>query len=261
MNAAAIQRFRANLAAGEPVFGLWVTLDSASITEIAVALDLDWVCIDAEHGHLDWHEIVNHLRAGVRSETVILVRIAENSGVLTKRALDIGADGIIVPSIQTVEQLKEAVSFAHYPPAGSRGVGAERATRWGQCMAQHVEEAEANVLVVPIVESVTGGRNIRELVEIPNVDTFFFGPADYSASAGYPGEWEGPGVADQIQAAVRVIRQAGKYCGVVADSVDGAKRRLEEGFQVIGLGLDAGLLMGVLRERLRALARKSHYRA
>ena len=80
MNTLAIRKLREKLAAGQAVYGLWVTLESASVTEMAVALGLDWVVIDAEHGHLDWKEIVEHLRAAVRSETVALVRIADLIG-------------------------------------------------------------------------------------------------------------------------------------------------------------------------------------
>src|SRR5882672_2189622 len=79
MKTAAIQALRRKLAADKPVFGLWVTLESPSITEMAVALGMDWVVIDAEHGHLDWKEIIEHLRTTARSETVALVRIAERS--------------------------------------------------------------------------------------------------------------------------------------------------------------------------------------
>src|SRR5882757_475046 len=122
MKTAAIQKLRGKLASDHPVYGLWVTLESASITEMAVALGLDWVVIDAEHGHLDWKEIVDHLRATVRSNTVALVRIAELNGGLIKRALDIGADGIVVPWIETTDQLKQAIAFAHYPVEGLRGI-------------------------------------------------------------------------------------------------------------------------------------------
>src|SRR3954470_1469511 len=97
MKITAIKKLNAKLAANEPVLGLWVTLESPSITEMAVALGLDWVVIDAEHGHLDWKEIVEHIRATVRSNTVALVRISQIDVGLIKRALDIGADGIVVP--------------------------------------------------------------------------------------------------------------------------------------------------------------------
>src|SRR5579859_7699684 len=137
MKTAAIRKLREKLASEQTVYGLWITLESASIAEMAVALGLDWVVIDAEHGHLDWKEILEHIRATVRSDTVALVRIAELNAGLIKRALDIGADGVVIPWIETGAQLQQAVHFAMYPPEGSRGIGAERATGWGQCFAEH----------------------------------------------------------------------------------------------------------------------------
>src|SRR5258707_240931 len=140
MKVAALQKLRQQLASDNPVYGLWVTLESASITEMAVALGFDWVVIDAEHGHLDWKDILDHVRATVRSDTVALVRIAELNIGLIKRVLDIGADGVVVPWIETVEQLRQAVAFARYPPRGRRGIGGERATCWGRCIPAHVAD-------------------------------------------------------------------------------------------------------------------------
>src|SRR5438874_1952689 len=191
MKTAALRAFRQQLMADRPVYGLWVTLEAPSITEMAVALGLDWIVIDAEHGHLDWKEILEHVRATVRSDTVALVRVAELNGGLIKRALDIGADGVVVPWIETAGQLRQAVAFAKYPPEGVRGIGAERATAWGQCFVQHTHEANDHVLVVPIIETVTAGRNVHKLCEVGGVELFFFGPADYSSTAGYRGQWEG----------------------------------------------------------------------
>src|SRR3954464_4609202 len=112
MKTPAIRKLRQKLSANQPVYGLWVTLESPSITEMAVALGMDWVVIDAEHGHLDWKDILEHLRATVRSDTVALVRIAELNIALLKRALDIGADGVVVPWIETADQLSQAIAFA-----------------------------------------------------------------------------------------------------------------------------------------------------
>src|ERR1044071_3424092 len=115
MKIAAITKLREKLAADQPTYGLWVSLESPAITEIAVALGLDWVVIDAEHGHLDWKEIAEHIRATARSETVALVRLPELNCGAIKRALDIGADGIVIPFVETAEQLRQAVRFARYP--------------------------------------------------------------------------------------------------------------------------------------------------
>lgn len=252
MKAAAIRKLRSKLVRDECVYGLWITFESASITEMAVAAGLDWVVIDAEHGHLDWGDLVEHVRATVRSHTVALIRVAELNAGLIKRALDIGADGVVVPWVETADQLREAVACAHYPPRGRRGIGAERATCWGQRIAEHVAEAEENVLVVPIIESVVAGRNIDALLEVAGVDLFQFGPADYSSTAGYAGMWEGPGVAEAIRAACDKIRARGKFCGVLTTGNDNLLERREQGFRFLGLGTDSGLLIRALRSTLSA---------
>lgn len=251
----AIKKLRQNLAADGPVFGLWITLESPSITEMAVALGLDWVVIDAEHGHLDWKEIVEHLRATVRSDTVALVRIAERNGGLIKRALDIGADGVVIPWVESAEELKRALNFARYPQEGIRGIGAERATGWGQCLIEHTAEANDHVLVVPILETVRTVSQVPLMCQTEGVDLFFFGPADLSATAGFRGQWEGPGIGDKILQMKDTIRGAGKNCGVVATSEEDLARRLEQGFRMIALGIDAGLLVRSLRSALRTVKR------
>ena len=255
MKSLAIRKLREKLAADEPVYGLWVTLESASITEMAVALGLDWVVVDAEHGQLDWRDILEHIRATVRSDTVVLVRLAEVNIGLVKRALDIGADGVVVPWIESVDQLESAIRFAHYPPAGLRGIGAERATCWGHCFVEYVEEANEHVLVVPIIESVTGAQNIQRLLEVAGTELFYFGPADFSSTAGFPGQWEGPGVAAQILAAKEAIRAAGKNCGVVATSNENLDERRSQGFRMLALGLDGGLLLRSIRGALAHVGR------
>ena len=238
-----------------------MTLESASVTEMAVALGLDWVVIDAEHGPLDWKEIVDHLRAAVRSETVALVRVAELDRGLIKRALDIGADGVVVPWIETVDQLQQAVAFARYPTEGCRGIGGERATGWGECLAEHTAEANAHVLVVPIIESVRSIAAVPAMCQVDGVDLFFFGPADFSSTAGFRGQWEGPGVARQILDLKDTIRQAGKHCGVVATGTANLAERFEQGFRMLALGLDGGLLLRSLHESLATVGRDRKIRS
>ncbi len=250
MKTDAIKKLRKKLAADQPVYGLWITLESASITEMAVALGVDWVVVDAEHGHLDWRDIHEHIRAAVRSDTVVLVRVAELNAGLIKRVLDIGADGVMVPWIETAGQLKQALAYAQYPPEGIRGIGAERATGWGQCFAQHTQEANEHVLVVPLIETVTAGKNIRELCMFKDVDLFFLGPADYSSTAGHRGQWEGPGVVAQLLAIKDTLRANGKHCGVIATSPENLIERRQQGFRMLGLGSDTGLLLRSLHAAL-----------
>jgi len=261
MKTSAIRGLRQKLARDESVFGLWVTLESPSITEMAVALGLDWVVIDAEHGHLDWKEITEHIRATVRSDTVALVRIAELNGALIKRALDIGADGIVIPWIETAEQLKLAVAWSRYPTEGLRGIGAERATGWGHCIAEHAQEANEHVLVVPIIESVQAVRQVPMMCQVDGVELMWFGPADFSSTAGFRGQWEGPGVAEQILRLKDTIRAAGKHCGLIATGIENIHERQAQGFRGIGLGTDAGMLLRSLKGSLAAVGRDRPLRA
>lgn len=257
MKSAAIDKLRQKLASDQAVYGLWVTLESASITEMAVAMGLDWVVVDAEHGHLDWREIIDHVRATVRSDTVVMVRISELNGGLIKRALDIGADGVVIPWVETAEQVREAVAFAQYPPHGKRGIGAERSTCWGRCFVPGVKEANDHVLVVPIIESVRGGKNVEQICRVPGVEVVLLGPADYSSTAGYPGQWEGPGVAEELLAVKDAVRRSGKHCGVMATSNADAAQRFSQGFRVLCLGIDGGLLLRSLSDAVESIGRPS----
>jgi len=255
MKTKALKKLREKLSNNEAVYGLWVTLESPSITEIAVSLGMDWVLIDAEHGHLDWKDISGHVRAAMRSDTVLIVRIAERSTSLSKRALDIGADGIMIPWMKSMEEVQKAVSDCNYPPEGRRGIGGERATAWGECLKEHTAEANENVLVIPIIESIEAIPNVADMCKVDGVEIFFFGPADFSSTAGFRGQWEGPGITEKILELKNTIKNAGKYCGVVSTSNQNLTERIDQGFQMLAMGTDNGMLLRSLHESLKKVNR------
>ena len=255
MKIKALKKLRNKLKSNEPIYGLWVTLESPSITEMAVSLGMDWVLIDAEHGHLDWKDISTHISAAMRSDTVVIVRIAERSTALSKRALDIGADGIMIPWMESVEEVEKAVSDCNYPPEGRRGIGGERATAWGQCLKEHTAEANENVLVIPMIESIDAVPNVANMCKVDGVEIFFFGPADFSSTAGFRGQWEGPGIAEKILELKNTIKDAGKYCGVVSTSNQNLTDRLDQGFQMLAIGTDGGLMLRSIHESLKKVNR------
>ena len=244
---------RKKLANHQTTTGLWVTLEAPTITEIAVTLGLDWVVIDTEHGHLDFKEVLEHIRATRNSDTMPLVRIQEIEQGVIKRILDIGAAGIVVPQVYTPDEAERAVRFAKYPPWGLRGIGAARATRWGLGLKSDTLIANSETLVIPIMETVSAGQNIEEICDIPGVDAIFFGPADYSASAGALGEWEGPGVAAQLLQIKDRIRARGIPCGVLTRDAADLRRRRDQGFQMLGLCTDTDLIIRGLQQGLNTL--------
>lgn len=230
------------LAAGQPVTGLWVTLESPTVTEIAVMLGLDFVVIDTEHGALDFKEVLDHLRAIGDSATTPLVRIQQAEQGIIKRVLDLGAAGIIVPQVNSAADVAQAVRFAKYPPHGVRGVGGERATRWGTAIGEYTATANDQTLVIPLLETVAAGQALDEILAVSGIDAVWIGPADYSASAGYLGQWEGPGVAEKLLEFKQRISASGLPCGIMGTNLPDLQRRREQGFQMLGLGSDVGLL-------------------
>lgn len=242
-------RLKAKLRNGDVAFGLWFTLETPSITEIAAQISLDWVCIDTEHGHLDFKEVVEHLRAAKGSRTACLVRVPGIEQGPIKRVLDLGADGIIVPQVRTRADVESVVSCAKYPPHGRRGIGGERPTRWGRGL-KLARTANQNTLVIPIIENLEAGKNIEAMLDVPGVDAFFFGPADYTASAGFPGEWETKTVARELVRLKDQTRQRRIPCGIIATSVQDGRCRLRQGFQMLGLGSDCGMLIHSITDSL-----------
>jgi 2-keto-3-deoxy-L-rhamnonate aldolase RhmA len=242
---------RRKLAAGAITAGLWVTLEAPSITEIAATLGLDYVVVDAEHGHLDFKEILEHLRAARGSDLGVLVRVQEIEQGLIKRVLDLGAHGIMVPQVRNAEEVAQAVRFAKYPPDGVRGVGGERAVTWGLDLKGYTAVANGETMVVPIIETVEAGRAAEAILSVPGVDAIQFGPADYSASAGYLGQWEGPGVAEEILRIRSAAEAKGIPCGTMATSLDDLRMRREQGFRMLALGSDTSLLIRAIGDALR----------
>jgi 2-keto-3-deoxy-L-rhamnonate aldolase RhmA len=253
-----VNHLKAKLARGETALGLWITLEAPGVTEIAALLGLDWVVIDTEHGHLDFKEVVEHLRAVRGSTTTPLVRVPAVSRAAIKRVLDLGAHGVIVPQVETAAEVHDAARFLKYPPRGVRGIGGERATHWGMGLRAQTALADAETQLIPLIESVAAADALDAILDVPGVDALFLGPADFSASAGHLGEWEGPGVAERLLALKDAAAARGVPCGVMATDLENALLRQRQGFRMIGIGSDTGLLIRAAREALGRLRAGVH---
>ena len=254
---------RSRLKAKKEAVGLWVTLESATTTEIAAELGLDWVCIDMEHGSLDFRDVLDHLRAARGSDLAVLVRVPTASVDKIKRALDLGAHGILLPLVRTAEELDEAFSHARYPLIGKRGLGHERALRWGMAIESYVAAANSETMVIPVIETKDASVNIESILAVPSLEAIFFGPSDLSQSYGHRAVWEGPGVAEDILRIKALAAQRNIASGVIGTSAEDIKRRRSEGFDMICIGSDVGLMIRQIRSQMepfRAMpARKEGY--
>jgi 2-keto-3-deoxy-L-rhamnonate aldolase RhmA len=246
-------RFRQALRNRHAQYGLWVTLESASITEVAIDLGFDWICVDMEHGHLGYREVLEHARAARGSETAVLVRVPDVTKENVQRVLDLGVDGVLLPLVRSAADVQYGFRHARYPPAGTRGIGGERSVRWGLRFREYLESANDEVLVIPIIETREAAQAIEGILDVPGLRAIFFGPADLSASFGFLGAWEGPGVADRVLSIKDRAAGRGVASGVMGTSVEDARARRDQGFALIGLGSDVGLMIRQARGALEQL--------
>lgn len=256
MKIPAIEKLRRKRRAKEPLYGLWCTLESPSVTEIAATLGLDWVCVDMEHGHLDWREVLEHTRAARGSETAVFVRAPEIQQSAVKRALDIGAHGVLLPLVRTRAELELGMQYGKYPPGGRRGVGGERAVKWGMAFREYLRAADGQTLIIPLIETREAAENIEEILGVPGLEMIFFGPADLSASYGHLGDWEGPGIANRLLDIRARAEKRGIGAGIMSLDPKDARKRRGQGFSMIGLGSDAGLMIRSINSAFTALGAK-----
>lgn len=244
---------RAKLKTGKTTFGMWITVESPNVTEAAVALGMDWIVIEMEHGHLSWADVLNHLRALNGSQTAGLVRVPELRRETIQRGLDLGADGLIIPMVGSAAMLQQALSFALYPPHGVRGVSGERCVRWGLEKDAYLAVANAESMIIPLLETRDAVEHFDEILQVPGVDAYFFGPADMSASFGFLGQWEGGPVGEAIVTMNRQAAERGIASGVLARNAEDACHRRSQGFRMIGLGVDLSLMIQSTRQILERL--------
>ncbi|GAB3050152.1 HpcH/HpaI aldolase family protein [Sediminivirga luteola] len=251
------EALRNKLAANETAFGLWVTSEASAVTEVAGLLGIDWICIDMEHGYLDYRDIQTHLSAARGTNLTVLVRPPSQELEPIKRALDVGAHGAIVPLIDSAEELHAVHEHFYYPPLGRRGIGGERSVKWGLDLEQYVTNANDELLLIPMIETQRAYENLDEILSADKLETVFLGPGDMSASRGAVGEWEGPGVAEMNLDILRRATDRGISSGIVARSTEEAITRRDQGFGMVSLGSDIGLMIRQIKTMAEALGKET----
>ncbi|HZG67000.1 MAG TPA: aldolase/citrate lyase family protein, partial [Herpetosiphonaceae bacterium] len=233
--------FREHLLRGDLLVGTMITLNAPEVAELLAEVGFDWLFIDAEHGVFEAREIQALLQAA-GTATPALVRVAAGTEVPIKKALDVGASGIIVPQVNTAEQAAEVVRLARYAPAGSRGVGVARAHSYGLHLAEYVHTANERVAVIVQAEHIEAVRNIEAIVRVAGIDAVLVGPYDLSASMGKVGQVEDGEVRQAIDRVTAVCRDAGIPLGIFGVSAAAVKPYIDQGYTLIVAGVDTILL-------------------
>lgn len=237
--------FRDALKAGQPQIGCWVGFASPDVAEALAGCGFDWLLIDGEHAPNDSRTALDQLRAiAPYAKTHAVVRAVEANVALVKQYLDIGAQTLLIPMIDTAEQAALMVQAMRYPPEGIRGMGAAlaRASRWNQ-VDDYLNQANGQMCLLVQAETVTAVKNLTAIAETEGVDGVFFGPADLSASMGYRGQPSHPEVQKTILDGIATVRAAGKAAGILATDPALAQQYLDAGALFVAVGVDTTLLV------------------
>jgi 4-hydroxy-2-oxoheptanedioate aldolase len=234
--------FKRRLLAKQLQIGLWCSLCSNISAEIVGDSGFDWALLDTEHAPNEVPTILGQLQAMARGTAAPVVRPAWNDTVLIKRLLDIGAQTLLIPFVQSAEEATRAVAACHYPPAGVRGITTGgRASRFGR-VGSYLKEADREICVLVQVETMTAIDQIEAIAAVDGVDGIFVGPSDLSASMGHIGNPLHTDVQRAIKDAAERIAASGKVSGILTAAEVDARRYIEWGYRFVAVGTDIGLL-------------------
>lgn len=240
--------FRAAIARGEPQIGLWLSMADAYSAEICASAGFDWLLIDGEHAPNDLRSTLAQLQAIAPYGAHAVVRVVCADPNLIKQLLDVGAQTLLVPMIETPEQAAAAAAATRYPPAGMRGVGASvaRAARWG-ARRDYLQAADDEVCLLVQAESTRSLQNLDAICAVDGVHGVFVGPADLAASMGHLGNAGHPQVQAAIDGAIRTIVASGKAAGTLTPDPALARHYLDLGASFVAVGVDLSLMVQAAR--------------
>lgn len=235
--------FKARLANGETLIGLWLALANAYTAELCASADFDWMVIDGEHAPNDIRTILSQLQALHGYDVHPVVRLPVGETWLIKQVLDIGAQTILVPMVESAEQARSLVQAVRYAPEGVRGVGAAlaRASAFGR-QRSYLAEANEEVCLLIQIENQKGLSAIEEICRVDGVDGVFVGPSDLAADMGFRGRAGADEVQSAVVDAIERISAAGKTAGVLSTDRVLARRYQNAGAKFVAIGTDVGVL-------------------
>ncbi|MFY9960025.1 4-hydroxy-2-oxoheptanedioate aldolase [Pseudomonas sp.] len=239
-----INTFKQRLKAGEAQIGLWLGLADPYCAELAANAGFDWLLIDGEHAPNDLRGLLGQLQAVAPYASQPIIRPVIGDTALIKQLLDIGAQTLLVPMVESAEQARELVRAIHYPPSGVRGVGSAlaRASRWNSILG-YLDQADEQMCLLVQIENLEGLARLDEIVAVEGVDGVFIGPADLSAAMGHRGNPGHPDVQAAIEDAIVRIQKAGKAAGILSADQALARRYIELGARFVAVGVDTTVLM------------------
>lgn len=243
---------REKIANGQKTVGTFFEMGNANVAEALALTDLDYMLIDTEHGPFDVESVMHMLRAAELHGTTALVRVKDSNRNSILKMLDIGAGGLVVPQVHSIEEIRELVQYAKYYPVGQRGVAFARGAGYGYAshaqgdINTYFETCNRETLLIPQCETMGCLENIEEIAKVDGVDGIFVGPYDLSVAMGIPTQFDKPEFQAAMERILKAVKAAGKFTIIYCADAQLANVRLKQGFDSVTVGQDVNFYVNAI---------------
>lgn len=255
-----MNKLKEKLKNNEKPLGLFFDTSSVTIMECLGRCGFDFAIIDNEHSPIEAESSADYIRAAELVGITPLCRVRDTSRPAVLKLLDVGAQGLIVPCVHSVEQVKDIIKYAKYYPIGERGFCPSRKDGWGFDIPGGVPATMAHfndeTLLIPQCETVGALEHIEEIAALEGVDGIFVGPYDLSISMGIPGEFNNPDFQAAIDRIIKAVHDANKFCIFFAGNTDAVVAGFKRGFDGMAYSLDAAIIIEALKERVDTIRKQ-----
>lgn len=235
---------------GKATVGAWLSIPSSYSAEIMAHQGFDWVCVDMQHGMIDYNDAAQMFTAISTTDSTPFVRVPWNDSSIIMKVLDAGAYGVVIPLINTRADAEQAVAACRYPPDGIRSNGANRALLYAG--NDYVAQANREIACIPMIETKQAIDNLEDILSVPGVDAVYVGPSDLSFALGLPPRMDSD-VPLHVETVARILAACKKHgvaAGIHTGGAPFSAAKIKEGFQMVTLtGDGVGMVRGVQAQR------------
>ena len=247
-----MNKVKEKLKKGEYSIGSWIQLPEPAVAEIMAGAGFEWLVVDMEHGSINIETLPDLFRAMEKYGCIPFVRLPENNATIIKQVLDAGARGLVVPMINSRDDVEKLLKAAKYPPQGMRSVGFSRANLYGAEFDDYLKKINKEVVITVQIEHIEGVEQVEEIFSVPGIDAYIIGPYDLSSSMNLTGQFDHI----HFKKAIRKVFNSAKHHNiapgihVVQSRIGELKQRVREGYSFIAYSVDSVFLNTICRQSM-----------